>query len=100
MTPFWVSWYANKVPFTWHGPWWESGWRLSQDGSGDTATIVAAVMAASEEDAKARIVAAHDCAVEPEWRFCNQRESDWAPFCDRFPRADWMKWPYPEEPHA
>ena len=27
-----------------------------------------------------------------EWSFCNEKPDDWEPFCDRFPRGDWMKW--------
>ena len=90
--PFWVSWYAHAVPFEWNGPWWISGCR----GDG-VDTICAAVMATSEEDARQKIVKAHDKPVELEWRFSNEQAADWMPFCERFPGADWMRWPWPTE---
>lgn len=87
-TRFWVSWLRDPyVKFTLHSPWWISGYRDGQ------ATICAAIEAASEEAAKALIVAAHDTPVDLEWRFCTERDPDWSPFCNRFPRASWMVWP-------
>lgn len=99
MKPFWVSWYSVG-PFTWEGPWWVSGERWAYDKDGNdvsTDTIVAAVMAESAEDAMAKIVAAHDDKTATfEWRFAEERGADWNPFAnDRFPRGDWMKWPWP-----
>lgn len=89
---FWVSWYATprNGPFTLHTPWWLSGERCS-DGA---KTVCAAILAKDEAAAKEAIFAAHDVRPKQiELRFCNERPSDWDPFCDRFPRAKWMKWP-------
>lgn len=90
MKRWWVSWYGDPdVLFTLHSPWWASGKRLSDDA----ATIVAAVLAEDEDGARRGIVGAHDVAVDLEWRFCDERPADWSPFCERFPRAGWMRWP-------
>jgi hypothetical protein len=89
---WWVSWYATKSagPFTLHTPWWESGWRMSDDAG----TVVAAVLAPTEDAAKEVVLAAHDARPAAlEWRFVNSRPADWTPFCDRFQRANWMRWP-------
>ena len=96
--PFWVSWWQSATPFTWHGPWWVSGWRssFSDDEDNGQASICAAVMARDAVDAKRLIVAAHDVPVELEWRFLNPQAVGWTPFCDRFKRAKWMKWPWPK----
>jgi hypothetical protein len=89
---FWVSWYdKNYGQWELHWPWWVSGCRLSDDAR----TICAAVRAESADHAMIIIENAHD---EPrplplEWRFVSTRAPDWSPFSDRFPRADWMKWP-------
>ena len=85
--PFWVSWWYMSE-FELHSPWWISGER----GDG-VESVCAAVMATSEDDARACILAAHDVSGEIEWRFAEERPADWAPFCDRFPRANWMVWP-------
>jgi len=101
---FWVSWYASEVLFTWNGPWWVSGARplddnLTLNDLPNRTTdkwqdmICAAVIADSEEHAKALIVAAHDKPVELEWRFATARDRSWSPFSERFPKADWMQWP-------
>jgi len=95
LRPYWVSWYATKQTGSWelHAPWWRTGWRQSDDGP-DDCTICAAVMAADEDGAKAIIRHAHDNPnVELEWRFVEERDREWQPFSDRFPRAAWMRWP-------
>lgn len=94
LKPFWVSWYADReVSFEWPGPWWVSGYEL---GGQERSTICAAVMATDAGHAQRLIFESHDTFVEIEWRFANERAADWAPFCDRFPRAEWMLWPFPE----
>jgi hypothetical protein len=90
---WWCRWYTPDPPaFEYHGPWWESGWTES------AAVLVAAVVADSEDGARRVIEQAHDngAAGIAEWSFVNPRAGDWEPFCDRFPRAPWMKWPWPE----
>jgi len=89
---FWLSWkhYPKYGIFELHSPWWISG-----EGD-DYKTIVAAVKAESEKQAKDIIEESYDVPLfldpSPEWRFCDKRPDDWSPFCDRFPRADWMIW--------
>lgn len=49
------------------------------------------VMATSEEDAWAQVLASYDTPPESvEQRFCDVHEG--SPFTDRFPRASWMQW--------
>jgi hypothetical protein len=98
MKKFWLSWYGARdadgadLAFAYDGPWWQSG-ELFDDG---TPIFVAAVIAASPVAAHDVIRAAHDDGVGPkDWRFCEERSKDWSPFCERFPRAPWMKWEGP-----
>lgn len=101
LKPFWVSWWGDRdVEFTWHGPWWISGWRGAYGGDDDQPSICAAVMATDQEHAMRQLVDAHDRQVTLEWRSANEREAGWQPWSDRFPRAGWMKWPWPVEPHT
>ena len=86
-TRWWVSWYSAGA-LEYHGPWWISGFEI-----GGRDTIVAAVIAPTEDAARQVIAAAHDEPTVLQWRFVDQREPDWSPFCDRFERADWMTWP-------
>ena len=90
---WWISWYNThpRDAFELHSPWWISGIRAD-----DADTIVAAVHAPSEDEAKAKIIAAYDrpTVTSLEWRFCEERPADWSPFgSNRFPQAEWMKWP-------
>ena len=93
---YWVSWYATEEngPFTLNWPWWFSGYRCSDDAD----TTCTAVRAPSENHAKALVILAHDKPPNQiEWRFVEERPDDWSPFCDRFPRAEWMPdFPRPE----
>lgn len=94
---FWLSWVAVEEhgPFTLHTPWWISGARLiaKEDEDIEEPTICAAVRAQSEEAAKEIIFAAHDTRpAEIEFRFCEPRPDDWAPFSGRFQKGEWMKW--------
>jgi hypothetical protein len=88
MKNYWVSWYSRGA-FEYHGPWWISGY----DGNG-LETFCAAVRADSETLAMQVITMSHDdnpfCF---EWRFCEEKPENWAPFSGRFPRAEWMRWP-------
>ena len=92
MKSFWVSWYhtADLGEFELSSPWWVSGER----GYDQARTIVAAVRADHPEGARDQILTAYDVRPDDvEWRFCDERPDGWAPFTDRFPRADWMQWP-------
>lgn len=94
---YWISWYHNHAKhgeFELHSPWWVSGGDL--DGND---TIVAAVevdIVREDEGPEAARIAIHQAYDNPpmslEWRFCNERDADWSPFCDRFPKAAWMQW--------
>lgn len=90
LKPFWLSWYhhENTGPFELHFPWWISGY------SHDATIVCAAVRAEDEGMAQLRIEEAYDrTPVDPlSFRFCEERSADWSPFCDRFPKADWMQW--------
>lgn len=92
--PFWISWVQTPSlsEYTLHSPWWVSGHVPHPDGT--RFNIVAAVMAANMDGAKCRILGAFDVVpMEIEWRFCDERPTGWSPFCERFPRAPWMRWP-------
>lgn len=99
MKNFWVSWYQSSTPFTLESPWWVTGSRfitsrLAFDEEKEQDTICAAVQAADRQGATDVIIAAHDTPPRDlEWRFIEERPTGWSPFCDRFPRGDWMKWP-------
>lgn len=96
MKTYWISWIGPVGGFELHWPWWISGYRLGDEE--DTPTICAAVKAKNENAAKEVILASHDDKPKDiEWRFCNERPDGWEPFCDRFPRADWMQWPAPHQ---
>ena len=87
MKKWWISWY-DAGGFTLESPWWNTGCRI-----GGQATFCAAVIASSEEEAKEQIVGAHDDIPSGiEWRFCDEKQGDWGPFGERFPRAYWMRW--------
>jgi hypothetical protein len=96
MKRWWVRWYgAAPESFEYHGPWWISGWGGSDL---DTPIHVAAVCAETQRRAELVIEQAYDRPGGVlDWSFANERSDDWEPFCDRFPRAEWMKWPYPQE---
>lgn len=85
---YWLSWHSSSPVFVLSSPWWATGRRLE-----DNSTIFCgAVRASSVGEAKELIVSAYGAENEIEWRFVEQREPDWSPFSDRFPRADWMEW--------
>jgi hypothetical protein len=87
---YWLSWeHKGKYgSFTLDWPWWISG-----SGSGYQ-SICAAVRASNEEEAKEIVLKSFDERPKEEitWRFVNDREDGWSPFCERFPKADWMVW--------
>lgn len=89
MKRWWISWYGNGTPFTLDSPWWISGYR----GSDGVPTFCAAVVAEDEKSAKAVVAMAYDKPWDVDWRFANERDSNWSPFCERFPKTDWMTWP-------
>lgn len=92
---FWISWdTAAWAAFIGWGPWWVIG---ETRGEVNRSTMVCAIVADDEKDAQQKILhlydPRHDAAEEVKWRSCEAREDDWEPFCDRFPRLDWMQWP-------
>lgn len=90
MTLWWVSW-LSAGSFEYFGPWWVSG---VEPGGRRRSTICAAVVASDERTAREIIRHAHDdVSAGIEWRFVHPRPDDWSPFCDRFERAEWMRWP-------
>lgn len=97
MKRFWLSWYCDRMgEFELWWPWWVSGYRMDEN---QTPTICAAVIAKDEDAAWQVVIDSHDDPkpTELEQRFCEEQESDWSPFTDRFPRADWMRWPCPKD---
>jgi hypothetical protein len=92
MEGFWISWYhhPDDGPFELHRPWWVSGFTMEEP---QRDTIVAAVQAESVEAAWEVIHQAYDTPpTRIETRFCEPLDNR-PVFSDRFPRADWMKWP-------
>lgn len=88
---WWLSWYHGKQygEFELNSPWWMSGTRMNDEAI----TLCAAIKAKTEDNAKQIIFDAYDvCPDSIEFRFIEQRADDWSPFCDRFPKADWMRW--------
>lgn len=89
---WWLSWYQPAyTAYTLYWPWWVSGSRCHDDAR----TVVAAIRAATEDDARAVVDAAQDDpALDLEWRFVEEVDDpDWSPYHDRFPKATWMCWP-------
>lgn len=94
MKNYWISWYhhMDDGPFEYHGPWWVSGFAFDPDRD----IIVAAIQAESEDAAWTFLQNIYDTPLEDiDRRFINEQEDDWNPLelSDRFPAADWMKWP-------
>lgn len=96
---WWISWYSDTDmrAFELHSPWWVSG--CDADGN---ETVVAAVVAESENAAKEKILRAYDEGPErPEhigamrWRIVDRLSVGQSPFSDRFPQAKWMRWDPP-----
>lgn len=87
---FWVSWYGKNGCFELHYPWWISG-----EMETGHQIFCAAVLARDEEHARKIVEQVHDEGEETqiEWRFVEARDATWSPFGERFPAADWMKWP-------
>lgn len=86
---FWLRWVTSEEhhgTFELTSPWWVSGHR------GNERYICAAVEAESESAAKAIIDGCHDRDVDISFRLILEQPSDWTPFCERFPRRDWMQW--------
>ncbi len=88
---YWVSWYApRKEGFELYFPWWVSGYVCDEN---QTETICAAIKASNELRAMDIIFDAYDSKdIKLEFRFVNEQVENWSPFCERFPKADWMKW--------
>lgn len=101
MKSYWVSWYhtPDLGGFELSAPWWVSGARivadrLAFDEQREEPIVCAAVRADHPEGARDRILTAYDVRPDGlEWRFVEERPSDWSPFTDRFPKTDWMQWP-------
>jgi hypothetical protein len=95
---YWVRFYEPKQTlneFEYHGPWWVSG--ITDGVQGECAIICAAVAAPNEDVARAVIRNAFDSKRDPaEWSFVEERPEGWVPFGQRFPKARWMQWPWPE----
>jgi hypothetical protein len=98
---WWVSWYCpNDMmgKFELHSPWWVSGATMENDAGKFAYTVCAAVRAASEDQAKEKVIMSHDADVlewasnQIDWRFVEERPDDWSPFNSRFQAADWMQW--------
>jgi hypothetical protein len=90
MKNWWISWWHETEfgAYEFRGPWWISG-----EDAGGRQSVCAAVRAPSEEAAEALVSHLYDAGgIEPEIRFCEERPVGWSPFCDRFPRANWMEW--------
>ena len=98
---YWTSLYIpteHMSAFEYHGPWWVSGYTDADDG--ELTIICAAVMAEDEVAAIQVLKAAFDEGTPLDGireRFSSQKDWDGFPFADRFPRADWMQWPWPTQ---
>ncbi len=94
---YWCRFYlftAELPSFEYHGPWWITG--TTDSSFGEQSVVCAAVVADSEDAARTVLRKCFDPGHGLiEWSFVEQRPDDWEPFTDRFPRRDWMKWPFP-----
>lgn len=92
MNKYWISWIHEETygSFELYLPWWCTGY-----DSEDNSLICAAILAYNEEEAVNKIESSYD--AKPQhiiFRFIDEKEKEWSPFNDRFPKADWMKWNY------
>lgn len=96
MKRFWISWIQNSEDFRpLSDPPSENvlGWWCSGYDADDSAVLCAAVLAIDEDAARAVITANWESKPGEvgEWRFCEERASDWTPG-NRFPiTTDWAK---------
>jgi hypothetical protein len=82
MKRFWISWYQpteDYRPLKEGIEYWCTGQTLSEP---EQYTLCAIVDAKDEESAEARIL--KDWPEVTDWRFCEERETDWRPPSDRF----------------
>lgn len=94
---FCVRWVSPGAPIvTLTSPWWPDGVETTETSlglrQGTAPVFVAAVRAVDKAHAERvvfRGVTGADVVVE----FVKEMPSDWSPFSERFPRADWMDWP-------
>jgi len=88
MKKYWVSWVHKEGDgaFELHSPWWISGY-----DSNDNPMICAAIKTDMIPEHHIRL--SYDNPPEDiAFRFAEERPEKWSPFCDRFAKADWMKW--------
>ncbi len=84
---YWASWYSPyEESFELNFPWWFSGY--AHQGN----MVCAAIKTKNKDDLKNIIQNCYDNKIIIEYRFIEKRCEDWIPFCDRFPKADWMQW--------
>ncbi len=91
MKKYWISWFHSPVygPFELNSPWW------IRESEGLSYTIYAAVKANSEAEAKELVRNSYNKQLDAatfEWRFCEEKPADWSPFCDKFPKDNFMAW--------
>jgi hypothetical protein len=86
---YWISWYhdENFSPFELETAWWISGEEYNKNRK----MICAAIYSDHIALAHQKIQMLYDIPPrEIEFRFCEEKPNDWTPYCDRFPKADWM----------
>ena len=94
MNKYWVSWrhYAEMGDFIFkdENPCWETGELYA---GRPIITYVVAIKTFDEYLAKKEVFNAYDQQVEEiDFIFAVKKPAKWSPFCERFPRADWMVW--------
>jgi len=88
---YWISWYhdVETGEFELYFPWWKTGERLD----GGVWSVCAAVRASNVVGAEKVILESYGTYPDHlEFRFVENRPRNFSPFCERFPRADWMEW--------
>lgn len=98
MNCYWISWIQTPdMPiFESNIPWWiidmddMGGIKIGVD---ERYTICAAIKAMNEKSAIEEIKSLFDEIPQKiSFKFVTQKEKGWSPFCNRFKRADWMRW--------
>ena len=88
MKKYWISWYHAEdfTPFTLDTAWWVSG-----EDMNNRQTICAAIFSDHVALAHQQIQMLYDATPkEIEFRFCEEKPDEWTPYCERFPKAEWM----------
>lgn len=98
MKKYWVSFNCSvnlMENFEMHSPWWISGSQINSNYEITSHSICCAIQQPNKREVYRYVRSCFDKGYEPKrikYRFIDEKPNSWSPFCDRFPKAKWMKW--------